>query len=193
LGCRVSDLGILPDDGTVIAKALAAAAEDHDLLLTSGGVSVGEEDHLRAAVEAGGNLHFWRLAIKPGRPVAMGQVGRTPIVGLPGNPGAVLVTFMLIARPLLLRLAGLEDVSACRFTVRAGFDHKKKSGRREFVRGKLTAGADGAPVVLKQGASGAGILSSLVEADGLVDLDADLTYLESGSNVDFLPFNEVLT
>lgn len=193
MGCEVSDLGILPDDEATIAKALAKAAENHDLLLTSGGVSVGEEDHLRAAVEAGGHLHFWRLAIKPGRPVAMGQVGRTPIVGLPGNPGAVLVTFLLIARPILLRLAGMEDVSAHRFQVRAGFDYRKKEGRREFVRAKLGIGEDGAPVVLKHGAGGAGILSSLVEADGLVDLGADLTYLESGSNVDFLPFNEVLT
>ena len=193
LGCEVDDLGILPDDEAVIGKALAQAAECHDLLLTSGGVSVGEEDHLRAAVEAGGNLYFWRLAIKPGRPVAMGQVGRTPIVCLPGNPGAVLVTFMLIARPILLRLAGMEDVAAKRFRVRAGFDHKKKTGRREFVRAMLAAGEDGAPMALKQGASGAGILSALVEADGLVDLGPDLTYLESGSSVDFLPFSEVLT
>ena len=193
LGCEVSDLGILPDDEAIIGKTLAQASECHDLLLTSGGVSVGEEDHFRAAVEAAGNLYFWRLAIKPGRPVAMGQVGRTPIVCLPGNPGAVLVTFILIARPILLRLAGMEDVSAHRFPVRAGFDHKKKAGRREFVRAKLAAGEDGAPMALKQGASGAGILSSLVEADGLVDLEPDLTYLKSGSSVYFLPFNEVLT
>lgn len=193
LGGEVSDLGILPDDEATITEALAGAAESHDMLLTSGGVSVGEEDHLRTAVEAVGSLHFWRLAIKPGRPVAMGQIGRTPIVGLPGNPGAVLVTFMLIARPILLRLAGLEDVSAQRFTVQAGFSHKKKPGRREFVRAKLATGENGEPVVLKHGVSGAGILSSLVEADGLVDLGTDLTYLESGSSVDFLPFNEVLT
>ena len=193
LGCEVSDLGILPDDEAVISDALAKAAESHDLLLTSGGVSVGEEDHLRAAVEAGGSLHFWRLAIKPGRPVAMGQVGRTPIVGLPGNPGAVLVTFLLVARPILLRLAGMEDVAPHRFQVRAGFDYKKKEGRREFVRARLTVGEDGLPLAVKQGAGGAGILSSLVESDGLLDLGADLTYLESGSTVVFLPFNEVLT
>ena len=193
LGCAVSDLGILPDDKAAISDALARAAESHDLLLTSGGVSVGEEDHLRAAVEAGGNLHFWRLAIKPGRPVAMGQVGRTPIVGLPGNPGAVLVTFLLVARPILLRLAGMADVTPHRFHVRAGFDYRKKEGRREFVRARLTAGEDGMPVAVKQGAGGAGILSSLVDSDGLLDLGADLTYLESGSTVVFLPFNEVLT
>jgi molybdopterin molybdotransferase len=193
LGCEVDDLGILPDDEAVISDALAKAAGSHDLLLTSGGVSVGEEDHLRAAVENGGNLHFWRLAIKPGRPVAMGQVGRTPIVALPGNPGAALVTFALIVRPILLRLAGMKDVTPHRFPVQAGFKHKKKEGRREFVRAKLTASDHGTPVALKHGVSGAGILSSLVEADGLVDLDPDLTNLESGSTVYFLPFSEVLT
>lgn len=192
LGCPVSDLGILPDDAGTISRALVDAAASHHLLLTSGGVSVGEEDHVRAAVEANGNMHFWRLAIKPGRPVAMGQIGPTPIVGLPGNPGATLVTFLLVARPMLLRLAGASETLPHRYRVAAGFDYKKKAGRREFVRARLTAGRDGAPVAVKHGRSGAGILSSMVDADGLLDLDADLTYLESGSIVDFLPFSEVL-
>jgi molybdopterin molybdotransferase len=163
------------------------------LILTSGGVSVGDEDHVRAAVEAGGSLHFWRLAIKPGRPIAMGQVGGTPIVGLPGNPGAVLITFLLIARPIILMLSGAGPSSPTRFRVRAAFDHKKKSGRREFVRAKLETDEDGMLVVRKSGAGGAGILSALVGADGLVDLPEDLTYLKSGSTVDFLPFSEVMS
>ena len=192
MGCLVGDLGILPDDEAAISRALRDAAARHDLLLTSGGVSVGDEDHVKAAVEANGSMNFWRLAIKPGRPVAMGQVGATPIVGLPGNPGAALVTFLLIARPILLRLAGAADAAPRRYRVRVDFDYKKKAGRREFVRAKLTTGEDGAPVAVKHGRSGAGILSSMVEADGLVDLGADMTYLESGSTVDFLPFNEVL-
>jgi molybdopterin molybdotransferase len=193
LGCAVDDLGILPDDRDTITAALASAAGVHDLILTSGGVSTGDEDHVKAAVEANGNLHFWRLAIKPGRPIAMGQVGATPIVGLPGNPGAVLVTFLLIARPIVLLLSGAKFSRPARFRVRAVFDHKKKGGRREFVRARLEAGEDGEPVVRKFGASGAGILSALVGADGLVDLPEDLTYLESGSTVDFLPFSEVQT
>jgi len=193
MGCTVDDMGILPDDRETIRAALSAAAGSHDLILTSGGVSTGDEDHVKAAVEANGSLHFWRLAIKPGRPVAMGQVGATPIVGLPGNPGATLVTFMLIARPIILRLSGAEAPPPTRFRVRAGFDHRKKEGRREFVRARLGAGEDGIPTVIKHGRSGAGILSSMVEADGLVDLPPDLTYLESGMTVDFLPFSEVLT
>ena len=193
LGCRVGDLGILPDDRETITAALTEAAAAHDLILTSGGVSTGDEDHVKAAVEARGSLHFWRLAIKPGRPIAMGQVGATPIIGLPGNPGAVLVTFLLIARPMVLMLAGAEFSSPARFRVRAVFDHKKKRGRREFVRATLEAGEDGALVVRKFGVSGAGILSALVGADGLVDLPENLTYLESGSTVDFLPFSEVQT
>lgn len=193
MGCTVDDMGILPDDRETIRAALAAAAGSHDLILTSGGVSTGDEDHVKAAVEANGSLHFWRLAIKPGRPVAMGQVGITPIVGLPGNPGAALVTFLLIARPIVLRLSGADSPPPHRFRVRAAFDHRKKEGRREFVRARLTEGGDGIPTVVKHGRSGAGILSSMVEADGLVDLPPDLTYLESGMTVDFLPFSEVLT
>ena len=193
LHCAVSDLGILPDDRGKIRDALAGAGRQHDLILTSGGVSTGDEDHVRAAVEAIGSLHFWRLAIKPGRPVAMGQVGRTPLVGLPGNPGAVLVTFLLIARPIVLLLAGADAPPPRRYPVRAGFEHRKKEGRREFVRARLCRSADGTLTAVKHGRSGAGILSSLVNADGLVDLPPDLTYLESGQTVDFLPFSEVMT
>ncbi len=192
-GCLVDDLGILPDDAGTIRRALTDAAASHDLLLTSGGVSVGDEDHVKAAVEASGSMHFWRLAIKPGRPVAMGQIGSTPIVGLPGNPGAALVTFLLVARPILLRLAGATETAPHRFQVKLDFDYTKKAGRREFVRATLKTGRDGTPVAVKRGRSGAGILSSMVDADGLLDLGADLTYLESGSTVDFLPFSEVLT
>ncbi|RMD65238.1 MAG: molybdopterin molybdenumtransferase MoeA, partial [Alphaproteobacteria bacterium] len=106
LGCAVTDLGILPDRPAVIHEALATAARDHDVIITSGGVSVGEEDHVKQAVEAQGALHLWRLAIKPGRPLALGQVGRVPFVGLPGNPVAVMVTFVTVVRPMILRLMG---------------------------------------------------------------------------------------
>ncbi len=195
LGCRVTDLGILPDDENAIRAAMVAACAENDVLVTSGGMSVGEEDHVRKAVEKLGRLDFWMLAIKPGRPVALGQIevdGRTrPIVGLPGNPAAVLITFLTIARPLLLRLAGAAEISPKHYRVRAGFDYRKKQSRREYVRARLATGADGAPVAEKFGASGAGILSSLVGSDGLVELPEDMTYLEEGSLVDFLPFNEV--
>lgn len=194
LGCAVTDLGILPDRLDEVRAALAGAAAGHDLLLTSGGMSTGEEDHMKAAVESLGSLHFWRLAIKPGRPVALGQVGEVPFVGLPGNPVAVMVTFLVFARPLILQLAGASEAAAAPrlFRVRAGFDHKKKEGRREYLRARLERDAEGRLVARKFPRDGAGILSSMVEADGLVELGEDVVRLAAGSEVDFLPFSGVL-
>lgn len=191
LGCAVTDLGILPDNPDAIAQALAGAEAEHDLLITSGGVSAGEEDHVKTAVERRGSIHFWRLAIKPGRPVALGQVGDTAFVGLPGNPVAAMVTFMLIARPLIMMLSGATETDAPRFPVKAGFSYKKKIGRREWARAKLVRNGGGMPVAEKRHSSGAGILTSMVDADGLVELPEDLTELVEGATVDFLPFREV--
>lgn len=191
LGCAVTDAGILPDEETAIRETLAGLAESHDAIVTSGGMSVGEEDHVKAAVEALGALHFWRLAIKPGRPVALGQVGRVPFVGLPGNPVAVMVTFLRLARPLLLRMAGATDIAPHLYRLRADFEHKKKKDRREWVRAHLHQDSDGTLCARKFPRQGAGILSSMVEADGLVELPEDLTYLKAGTMVDFLPFSEV--
>ena len=192
MGCAVDDLGILPDDATAIRDALAAAARDSDAIVTSAGMSVGEEDHMAAAVGALGRLHFWKLAIKPGRPVALGQIGAVPFIGLPGNPAAMMVTFLRVARPALLRLAGARELAPHVYRVRAGFDHRKKAERREFVRVRLTPDADGMPRADRFPREGAGILSSLVEADGLVELAEETTTLTAGSMVDFVPFNEVI-
>ncbi|MGH6946514.1 MAG: molybdopterin molybdotransferase MoeA [Kiloniellales bacterium] len=191
LGCAVEDLGILPDRRERVGAALAAAAARHQLLITSGGVSVGEEDHVKQSVEALGNLHLWRLAIKPGRPIALGQVGQVPFVGLPGNPVAALVTFVTVVRPLVLRLMGGGESAPHHFQVRADFAHKKKKDRREWLRVRLLPDGPGAWRAVKFPREGAGILSSLVEADGLVTLPEDLTRLEPGTMVDFLPFSEV--
>ncbi len=195
LGCEVSDLGILPDRREVIRLSLAVAARDHDLLITSGGVSVGDEDHVKAVVEALGRLHFWRLAIKPGRPLALGQVdaeGRpVPFIGLPGNPEAVMVTFLRLARPMILKLMGARDLAPTLFRVRAAFDYKKKKERREWVRARLVAGPDGELTAVKYPRDGAGILSSMVESDGLVELPEEMARLAAGSIVDFLPFSEL--
>ena len=179
-----------------IQQAIGEAAATHDLLLTSGGVSLGDEDHVKNAVEAQGSLDFWRLAIKPGRPVALGQIttahGATPIVGLPGNPVAVMVTFLMIARPLILLLSGCNKFNTPHYRVRSGFSHDKKPSRREFVRARIEVDESGAPVAYKHGRGGAGILSSLVGADGLVDLPEDTTHLDKDSMIDFIPFAEVL-
>jgi molybdopterin molybdotransferase len=191
LGCAVSDLGILADRPDAVRGALEAAAGGHDLIVTSGGVSVGEEDHVKAAVEALGSLHVWRLAIKPGRPAALGQVGHTPFLGLPGNPVAVMVTFYGLARALVLLLAGAVPDDPQRFRVRAGFAYRKKAERREFLRARLERDDDGVLVARRFPRDGAGILSSMVESDGLVELPEELTKLEAGTMVDFLPFSEV--
>ena len=192
LGAEVSDLGILPDDRAAIQSALARAAETHDLIVTSGGMSTGEEDHMKAAVEALGRLHFWRLAIKPGRPVAMGQVGRVPFMGLPGNPVAVMVTFLVLARPLILRISGATDITPHSFRAVSGFAYRKKPGRREYLRAKLEPAPDGGWIAKKFPRDGAGILSSMVESDGLVVLDEGATDIVPGASVPFLPFREVI-
>ena len=190
MGCAVTDLGILADDEDSMAEALALAARDHDVLLTSGGVSAGEEDHVKAAVERDGEIHFWRLSIKPGRPIALGRVGSTAFVGLPGNPVAAMVTFMVLARPLLLRLGGTRDIAAPRYPVVAGFDYKKKTGRREWVRARLERD-NGRLVAQKYRSGGSGILTSMVFADGLVELPEERGNVTTGEQVDFLPFSEV--
>jgi molybdopterin molybdotransferase len=191
LGCEVTDIGILPDRFEAIRDALQNAAADHDVLITSGGVSVGDEDHVKAAVEALGNLHFWRLAIKPGRPIALGQVGQATFVGLPGNPVAAMITFMRIARPVLLRLGGRTDLAPPLYKVRSAFAMKKKAGRREWLRAHLTRDAAGEPRAVKFAADGSGILMSMTVADGLVELLEHQEHVNEGDWVDFLPFAEV--
>lgn len=191
LGAEVTDLGILPDKLDVIRQRLAEAAEGHDLILTSGGVSVGEEDHVKAAVEALGSLHFWRLAIKPGRPVALGEVNGTPFVGLPGNPVAVMVTFMLVARPLVLRLMGLAETAVPRYPVAAGFAFKHKPGRREWLRARVRA-EDGRLLAEKYHSEGSGMLSSMVWSDGLIEVPEDMGDVSPGDLLGFIPYAEVM-
>lgn len=187
LPVAISDLGILPDEAGATTRALAKAAASHDLLLTSGGVSTGEEDHVRAAIEQGGRLVFWRLAVKPGRPAAMGMVGGTPVIGLPGNPVAAVVTFLHLARPLVLRLAGARWEALLRVPAVADFSYRKKAGRREYVRVALTAGEAG-PLARKFAREGAGLLSSLTQSDGFVELPEDVTAVAQGDRVTVLPF-----
>ena len=191
LGCEVDDLGILPDRAGVIRDTLERAATAHDLVMTSGGVSTGEEDHVRQAVESLGRIDFWRLAIRPGRPLALGQVRGVPFIGLPGNPVAVLVTFMRFARPAILQLAGCRNIAPHSYRVRADFAIRKKAGRREWLRASLHRDEDGMPVLRKFPRDGAGILTSMVQTDGLIELPEELTRAEPGTMVDFLPFSEM--
>ncbi len=192
LGADVADLGIVRDDEASLGELLRGAAENNDLIITSGGVSTGEEDHVRAAIANHGSLYFWRLAIKPGRPVAMGQVGATPLAGLPGNPVAALLTFALVARPMIEALCCTTPYIARRFPVVSDFAYRKKAGRREYVRASLDRPATGPARARRYPKEGAGMLTSLTETDGLVELAEDMTQLESGAEVAFVPYSELI-
>lgn len=186
LGCEVSDLGIFSDEQNALASALKRVAGRHDLLLTTGGVSTGEEDHVKAAVENAGSLVLWRMAIKPGRPVAMGIIGGTPFIGLPGNPVASFVTFVHVVRPTILALAGARQEKLTPMPVRAAFSYRKKIARREYVRVTLKRGADGVLEAAKFPREGAGLLSSLADTDGLAELAEDVTQVSPGDAIGFL-------
>jgi molybdopterin molybdotransferase len=194
LDAQVTDLGILADDPADLARALGEAAAGHDLVITSGGVSTGEADHVRTAVERIGSLVFWRVAIKPGRPVAMGVIrGATNLdsaafVGLPGNPVAVFVTFVRVVKPLLRRLGGSRPEHLIPLQVRAAFAYRKKKDRREYVRVALRRGADGEIEAVKHAQDGAGILTSLTETDGLLEFPEQVTAIEPGARVGFLSY-----
>jgi len=192
LGCEVSDLGILRDERTSLADGLKQVASRHDLILTTGGVSTGEEDHVKAAVESVGKLVLWRMAIKPGRPVAMGIIDGAPLIGLPGNPVASFVTFVHVVRPTVLALLGARPAPLVPMPVAAAFSYKKKLGRREYVRVALRKREDGMLEAQKFPREGAGLLSSLVETDGLVELGEAVTKVEPGDTIGFLGYAGLL-
>jgi molybdopterin molybdotransferase len=192
LGAEVTDLGILADAPEELARAIAGAARTHDLVLTSGGVSTGEADHVREVVEKIGKLVFWRVAIKPGRPVAMGVLPgegghSAAFAGLPGNPVAVFVTFLRVVRPLLLRLSGALPEPLLAMPARATFSYKKKKDRREYIR--VTARAkDGHVELEKYPYEGAGLLASLTETTGLAEIAEEVTAIEPGDTLGYLPY-----
>ena len=196
LGCEVNDMGILPDNKDAIRESIRSASRNNDLLLTSGGVSMGEEDHVRTAVNELGKIDLWKLLIKPGRPIALGHVNddtrEVPVIALPGNPVAVMVTFLRVARPLVLLLSGSVDIHPNYFSIPSAFSMTKKKGRREWLRASLVRDKEDHLKVKKFPFDGSGILSSMVSSDGLVELSEDIVKVSEGDLVDFLPFSEVL-
>ena len=187
-GYAITDAGILPDRPERVSTALERLSRDHQAIIASGGVSTGDADYVKDAVEtAGGRLHAWRLAIKPGRPVALGQIGDCALIGLPGNPVAVVVTYLILARPLLAKLAGRTLRPLPTYPVIADFDYRKKPGRREYVRVTVTAG-DAPPRARRFPRDGAGILSSVVASDGLLVLDEAIKGVQAGDRLPFMPW-----
>ena len=192
LGCEVTDFGIVPDSLAATRETLRRAADGHDLIITSGGVSVGEEDHIKPAVEAEGRLNMWQIAIKPGKPLAFGEIDRaegepTFFLGLPGNPVSSFVTFLLFVRPFILRLTGVTDVAPRAYTLRADFDWPRGDRRNEFLRVRVNekGGLDLFPN------QSSGVLTSTVWGDGLLDNPPGQSF-EAGALVRFLPFADLL-
>ncbi len=190
-GAEAFDLGVIRDRREELARRLKEAAGHCDLILTSGGVSTGEEDHVKPAVEQVGSLVFWRIAIKPGRPVAMGVIDGKAFMGLPGNPVAVFVTFSFVARPLIALLSGARWTPPRRIPVTARFAYRKKAGRREYVRVRLEPRPDGGFDAFKHPRDGAGVLSSLTETDGLMELGEELMGLQEGDAAPFIAYGDL--
>ncbi|HJU31572.1 MAG TPA: gephyrin-like molybdotransferase Glp [Hyphomicrobiaceae bacterium] len=189
-GALATDLGVFPDDLEAVKRRLAEAARSFDVILTSGGASRGEEDHVVAALDQLGRRHMWQLAIKPGRPMSFGQIGDTVVVGLPGNPVAVFVCFLLYVWPLLRRMGGAEWPEPRRYRLPALFDFpNRKVGRREFWRGMLRETPQGLAVD-KFARDGSGLISGLRAADGLIDIPEDVGDVKRGDPVAFIPFSE---
>ena len=188
LGCVVTDLGIVPDQRAATVDALRAAALTHDVILTSGGVSVGEEDHVKPAVAELGRLDLWQIAIKPGKPFAYGHIGQAHFLGLPGNPVSSFVTFLLLVRPFILSLMGVRQIAPPSAELRADFDWPRADRRREFLR--VRRNAQGGLDLFPNQSSG--VLTSAVWGDGLVDNPPGRTVV-SGEAVRFIAFSDLLS
>ncbi len=191
LGCEVVPMDIVEDKLESTKQALSEAAGKADLVIASGGVSVGEEDHIKPAVEQLGSLDLWKIAIRPGKPLAFGHIGATPFIGTPGNPVSAFVTFCLFARPFIRRMQGIEQVDAAPLRVRADFDWPKPDKRREFARARLHRDEQGQSWAGVYPSRSSGVLSSVTWANGLVVIPEGQS-LKKGDAVDFIPFSELL-
>ncbi len=191
LGCQMIDLGVCPDDPALLRDRFQKAAEAAEVVITSGGVSVGEADFTKAMMRELGDVAFWRIAMRPGRPMAVGRLGRSVLFGLPGNPVAVMVTFLAFVRPALLRLMGALDRPLPMVRARSAEKLRKKPGRTEFQRGVLSRQSDGDWQVRTTGQQGSGVLRSMVEADGLIVLAHEQGDVQIGDWVDVVRFDGI--
>ena len=192
INCSVKDYGIKKDNEKLIKNTLKKISKECDLIITTGGMSVGEEDYVRKVLEKNGSLNFWNIAIKPGRPVALGNIFKRPFIGLPGNPVSVMITFLKIALPTINKLSGFSSPKEKNFIVITDFNFKKKSGRKEFLRVTISKNLNGQIKIKNYPKSGSGVFTSMVETDGLIELPEKLTYLKKGTKIRFVPYIEIL-
>lgn len=190
-GMEVHDYGAMPDKLLVSRQALSLAAAECDVLLTSGGVSVGEEDHLKQAIEALGSVDLWRLAIQPGKPLAFGEVAGKPWIGLPGNPSAALITALIVVRPFLFRAQGMDEVIPVPLQLPAGFDWPKPNRRRQYLRAKLVPSADGSLCVELHPQQSSAMLAAACWADGLAVVECQ-AHVRMHDKVMYLPFASLM-
>jgi molybdopterin molybdotransferase len=189
LGCEVVDLGVVRDDPAQLEAAFRGAAAQADAIITSGGVSVGEADFTKAMMKQLGDVAFWKVAMRPGRPMAVGRIGPSVLFGLPGNPVAVMVTFLAFVRPALLRMMGCRDCAPPPLLrARSQEAMRKKPGRTEYQRGIVSTAADGTLQVRTTGNQGSGVLSSMVQANGLIVLHHGQGNVAAGDPVDVMMF-----
>ena len=188
LGCDVIDMGVVRDQPALLESAFAQAARQADAIITSGGVSVGEADYTRAMMKKLGDVAFWRIAMRPGRPLAVGRIGKAVLFGLPGNPVAVMVTFLAFVRPALLQMMGARAPDLPMLRARSGEAMRKKPGRTEYQRGIVSVLADGSLEVRTTGNQGSGVLSSMVQANGLIVLSHAQSSVAVGDMVDVMMF-----
>lgn len=192
LGCEVIDMGVVRDEPAQLEAAFTRAASTADAIITSGGVSVGEADHTKYMMKKLGDVAFWKIAMRPGRPMAVGRIGTAMLFGLPGNPVAVMVTFLAFVRPALLKMMGCTAQTPPLLTARCTHALRKKPGRTEFQRGIVSKSADGRLQVQAIGNQGSGILSSMVRANGLIVLHHDQGNLAANDEVDVMMFEGVI-
>ena len=192
LGCEVIDMGVVRDEPALLEAAFSRAAETADAIITSGGVSVGEADYTRAMMKQLGDVEFWRIAMRPGRPMAVGRIGNSVLFGLPGNPVAVMVTFLAFVRPALLQMMGARPDALPLLTAKSQEPVRKKPGRTEYQRGIVIRQEDGTLTVRTTGNQGSGVLSSMVQANGLIVLHHAQGNIAAGDPVDVLMFEGAL-
>ena len=188
LGCDVIDMGVVRDDPALLEAAFAQAAQEADAIITSGGVSVGEADFTKAMMKKLGDVAFWKIAMRPGRPMAVGRIGQSVLFGLPGNPVAVMVTFLALVRPALLRMMGSSAQSAPLLRAKSLEPMRKKAGRTEYQRGFVSSAPDGTLQVRTTGNQGSGVLSSMVHGNGLIVLHHAQGNVAVGDEVDVMMF-----
>lgn len=193
LGCEVINLGMVEDTFEATCDALQNGAEQADLVLASGGVSVGEEDHVKPAVEHLGSLDLWKIAVRPGKPLAFGHIGNTPFLGAPGNPVSLFVTFCLFARPVILKMQGItSNLIPGKIKAKANFDWNRPDKRREFARGRIYTNDQGETLIDNFPSRSSGVLTSLAWANGLIEIPED-TCFQKGDLIDFIPYSELLS